>query len=211
MDTLKGICSSKIIAIARGIYGDELTEASRALYAGGVRAFEVTFEQNEPLVRTADAIVRLTESLPSDAVIGAGTVLTSEQVDAAHFAGARFIISPDTDPNVIGRTKELSMVSIPGAMTPTEIVSAYSFGADIVKVFPAGVLGIEYFKAVKAPLKHIPLAAVAGVTVSNIKAFYEAGAVAFGISSSLYLRDAIKNGEYQLITQAAEAFYSAIK
>ena len=210
MDTLETIKRSKLIAIARGINGQALIDASLALYEGGVRAFEVTFEQDKPLVRTHDAIVRLTEKLPSDAVIGAGTVMDAEQVDIAREAGASFIISPNTDKSVIERTKELSMISVPGALTPTEIAFAHSCGADMVKVFPAGVLGIEYFKAISAPLKHIPLAAVAGITVSNIRSFHDAGALAFGISSSLYIREAVQNCDYERIRSAAAAFYSAL-
>ncbi len=211
MDTLSVIKNSGIIAIARGVYGEELIKASLALYEGGVRAFEVTFVHDKPLVQTTEAIVRLTESLPSYAAVGAGTVLEAEQADAAYHAGASFIISPNTDRSVIERTKQLSMISIPGAMTPSEIVSAYKWGADIVKVFPAGILGIEYFKAIKAPLKHIPLAAVAGITPQNIRGFYDAGALAFGISSGLYDRDAINNGDYYRMTEKAQAFYSELR
>lgn len=218
MDTFETIIGSEIIAIARGICGEQLIKASCALYEAGVRAFEVTFEQDtdpvrmyENIVRTSDNIVRLYENLPKDAVIGAGTVLTVDQVCAAHSAGARFIISPNTDRTVIEKTKELGMLSIPGAMTPTEIVNAYSFGADIVKLFPAGDLGAGYFKSVRAPLKHIPLAAVAGITAQNIGSFKKAGAVAYGISSSLYKTDAINKGDYESVRLAAEAFYKALR
>lgn len=210
MEVLKSIIGSRIIAISRGNYGEDLIFAARALYEGGVRAFEVTFEQDKPEALTADSIAQLAESLPDDAVIGAGTVMNAEQVRIAHEAGASFIISPNTCREVIETTKRLGMVSIPGAMTPTEIAEAYSLGADIVKLFPAGVLGIEYFKAVRAPLKHIPLAAVAGITAENIKAFSDAGAAAYGISSSLFIKKAIKDRDAEAIKKAAEAFYAAI-
>ena len=210
MDTLDKIIGSGIIAIARGVYGEPLINAARALYDGGVRAFEVTFEQEGSASRTAEAVALIKSELPCDTVIGAGTVLTADQVELAHSAGASFIISPNTDRAVIERTKQLSMVSIPGAMTPTEIRYAHSCGADVVKLFPAGMLGVAYFKAVKAPLAHIPLAAVAGIDTNNIKAFKDAGAVAFGISSSLFLRDAIACGEFGRLTEAAKAFYSAL-
>ena len=210
MEVLKSIIGSRIIAISRGNYGEDLIFAACALYEGGVRAFEVTFEQDKPEALTADSIAQLAESLPDDAVIGAGTVMNAEQVRIAHEAGASFIISPNTCREVIETTKRLGMVSIPGAMTPTEIAEAYSLGADIVKLFPAGVLGIEYFKAVRAPLKHIPLAAVAGITAENIKAFSDAGAAAYGISSSLFIKKAIKDRDAEAIKKAAEAFYAAI-
>lgn len=211
MNTLDTILSSEIIAISRGFYGEALIRAALALYEGGVRAFEVTFEQDKDIGRTAEAIVRLTESLPAGCVIGAGTVMNREQAELAEKAGASFIISPNTDENVIRRTKELGLVSIPGAMTPTEIAFAYSCGADIVKVFPAGVLGVEYFKAVCAPLKHIPMAAVAGVDASNIRAFRNAGAKAFGISSTLFKKDAILNSRFSELTEAALVLYNAMR
>lgn len=210
MDTLGIIKESKLIAIARGLYGSKLIEASLALYRGGVRAFEVTFEQDKSIGLTTDAISRLTENLPADAVIGAGTVLSRSQVDEARNAGARFIISPNTDKAVIELTKRSGMVSIPGAMTPTEIVNAHTYGADIVKLFPAGVLGLEYFKAVRAPLAHIPLAAVAGITSNNIRDFYNAGAVAFGISSTLYNKKSIAESDYNALIKTAQRFYEVL-
>ena len=210
MDTLGIIKESKLIAIARGLYGSRLIEASLALYRGGVRAFEVTFEQDKSIGLTTDAISRLTENLPADAVIGAGTVLSRSQVDEARNAGARFVISPNTDKAVIELTKQSGMVSIPGAMTPTEIVNAHTYGADIVKLFPAGVLGLEYFKAVRAPLAHIPLAAVAGITINNIRDFYNAGAVAFGISSTLYNKKSIAESDYNALIKTAQRFYEVL-
>ena len=210
MDTLGIIKESKLIAIARGLYGSKLIEASLALYRGGVRAFEVTFEQDKSIGLTTDAISRLTENLPADAVIGAGTVLSRRQVDEARNAGARFIISPNTDKAVIELTKQSGMVSIPGAMTPTEIVNAHTYGADIVKLFPAGVLGLEYFKALCAPLAHIPLAAVAGITINNIRDFYNAGAVAFGISSTLYNKKSIAESDYNALIKTAQRFYEVL-
>lgn len=210
MDTLNAILRSRIIAIARGIYGSDLISASRALYDGGIRAFEITFEQDKPEELTVDAISGLISSLPKDAVVGAGTVMNADQVDHACRAGAKFIISPNTSSEVILETKRLSMISIPGAMTPTEIALAWDLGADIVKLFPAGALGAEYYKSVKAPLKYIPLAAVAGVTEKNIKDFYDAGAAAFGISSSLYRKDYISAGDFESVRRAAEGFYKAL-
>ena len=211
MSVLDTIFENSIIAIARGFDADELIPATKALYAGGIRAFEVTFEHGKDLGRTAECIVRLAESMSDDCVIGAGTVLTAEEVRLAKSSGASFIISPNTAGEVISETKRLGMVSIPGAMTPSEIVAAHSFGADIVKVFPAGILGIEYFKAIRAPLSHIPMAAVAGITLDNIAAFKSAGAVAFGISSSLYNAEAIRSGSFEKLTCLAEAFISKIK
>ncbi|MBR3382148.1 MAG: bifunctional 4-hydroxy-2-oxoglutarate aldolase/2-dehydro-3-deoxy-phosphogluconate aldolase [Clostridia bacterium] len=218
MSVLECIGKSKIIAISRGFYGEELIKAASALYDGGIRAFEVTFEQDkivgrssEALARTCDAIIRLSETLPEDAVIGAGTVMDVEQVRLAHDAGAGFIISPNTDDSVIEKTKHLGMVSIPGAMTPTEIVHAHSCGADIVKLFPAGVLGPEYFKAIKAPLAHIAIAAVAGIDKRNIALFERAGAAAYGVSSTLFIPSAIRAGDFRRLTGSAEELIAAVR
>ena len=211
MDTLKLIKDTRIIAISRGFTAEELIPASLALYDCGIRAFEVTFEQEKGVEHTAESISRLIEKLPKDSIVGAGTVLTVEQVRLARDSGAGFIISPNTDKAVIEETKRLGMISIPGTMTPSEIVSAYSFGADIVKVFPAGVLGVDYFKALRAPLGHIPMAAVAGITPDNIEAFLKAGAVAFGISSGIYNAAAVKNGDLETIRSLARAFISKIQ
>lgn len=205
------LMGTKLIAISRGLYGEQLFAAAKALFRGGVRAIEVTFEQDKPVGQTADCIGQLADIFGEDACIGAGTVLTLEQLKAAHSAGASFIISPNTDPDIIEQTRGLGPVSIPGAMTPTEIAFAYSLGADIVKVFPAGALGIDYFKAVRAPLRHIPMAAVAGINESNIKSFQKAGAVAFGISNGLFIREAIMNGQYAEITDAARRFKSILE
>lgn len=217
MDTLETILNTKIIAISRGFYGRKLVDASLALYEGGVRAFEVTFEQEMDLVRssenvgrTCEAISELRSALPSDAAIGAGTVMNAEQVMAAKIAGAAFIISPNTDESVIKETKRLGLVSIPGAMTPSEIVYAHSCGADIVKVFPAGVLGAGYFKAVKTPLAHIRLAAVAGIDPDNIAAFYKAGAEAFGISTGLYIPSAVESGDYETLKSKARLYFDKL-
>jgi len=210
-DTLNTIFKTKIIAISRAVYGQQLINASLALYRGGVRAFEAAIVQNAPIELSLDCIRLLKDALPQDAAVGAGTVLDTAQINAAFQAGASFAISPNTDSAVIKEAKRLGMVSIPGALTPTEIASAYACGADIVKVFPAGTMGVEYFKQVKAPLSHIPMAAVGGLGFDNIAAFLKAGAAAFGISGSLYNRRLIDEGDYNGITAAAERYYALLE
>lgn len=211
MNTLDIILKSKIIAIARGFYGKELIDATKALYEGGIRAFEVTFEQNGSNKNTLDAVSMLKSELPCECTIGAGTVLKIEQLEQAKMAGAEYIVSPNVNISIIAKTKKLGLVSIPGAMTPTEVVAADEAGADIVKLFPAGNLGIEYFKAIKAPLSHIKLAAVAGINHENISGFKNAGASAFGISTGLFIKTEIKNGNYDALTRNAVKFIDEIK
>lgn len=209
--TLKTILDTKIIAISRALYGRDLVQASLALYRGGVRAFEAAIVQTEPLDISLECIRLLKSSLPCDAVVGAGTALNADQVIAACEAGASFAISPNTDERVIAQTKRLGMVSIPGALTPTEILRAYECGADIVKVFPAGTMGVEYFKQIKAPLAHVPLAAVGGINYANAPEFNKAGAAAFGISGSLYKKTAVEQGDFDSITKAALDYFALIR
>ena len=168
----------KIIAIIRGITGDALLKTAEAVLRGGIELIEVTFDQTGTISaeQTGCDIKMLCEKLGDRMHIGAGTVLTREQVKLTHDAGGEFIISPDVNEEVIRYTKELSMLSMPGAMTPSEIRFAYDCGADFVKVFPCVSLGSGYIKAVSAPLSHIPLLAVGGVTPDNMDEFFSAGA-----------------------------------
>ena len=121
------------------------------------------------------------------------------------------MISPNVDEAVIRRAKELGMVAMPGALTPTEIVSAYNMGADIVKLFPAGELGLGYIKAVRGPLKHIPMSAVGGVKPENVSEYLDAGVCGFGVGGPLVLAKAVKSGDDAAIEERAKAFTDAIK
>ena len=136
--------------------------------------------------------------------------MTTDEVHMAADASAAFIISPDTNTQVIEETKKLGLVSIPGAMTPTEIVRAYDAGADFVKVFPASVLGVDYIKAVKGPLRHIPLIAVGGINKDNAAAFLSAGVAALGIGGNLVDRKALLSGDFRLLTERAQSIIKAV-
>lgn len=211
MSTLDIMLDNGIIAISRGFYDEKLMKAVSALAKGGVKAFEVTFEQGGDDLRTADAIAMLKSAFGNECAIGAGTVLNKSQLELAYSAGAEYIISPNTDIDIVKETKELGLVSIPGAMTPTEIVTAADAGADAVKLFPAGSLGIDYFKAVRAPLSGIKLFAVAGITLGNIAGFKRAGACGFGISSGLFNRKLIDEGRFDELGYIARAFLEQIR
>ena len=139
-----------------------------------------------------------------------GLVYTVEEVRAAHAAGATFIVSPDSDPEVIAETKRLGMVSIPGALTPSEIKQAYVCGADFVKVFPVNAMGVSYIKAVTAPLSHIRMLAVGGVDGGNIRNYLAAGAVGAGVASCLFKKEWIKEGQWEKITEATKEFTSLL-
>ena len=187
-DEIKEIIKNKkLIAILRNIGEDKLFPIVEALYQGGIRVLEVTYSQNGTISDddTEKNIHNLVEKMSNKMLIGAGTVLTEEQVIRTKRAGGCFIISPDTNENVINKTNELEMVSIPGALTPTEIKHAYDLGADFVKVFPSSAFGASYIKAIKAPLSNIDLLSVGGVDLNNINDFYNAGVCGFGIGSNI--------------------------
>jgi len=210
---IQKILDEKVVAIVRGYTEQECLDLAKALHAGGVNLLEVTFDQKsaEERQRTVRTIRLLNGELGDEMCFGAGTVTTVEMVEMAHSAGAKFIISPDMDPAVIKATVELGMVSIPGALTPTEIKQAHAFGADFVKVFPVSNMGVSYIKNITAPLSHIRMLAVGGVDGSNIKGYFAAGAVGAGVASCLFKKDWIKAGQWDRITEAAKTLCALIK
>ena len=205
---IQRVLDKKIVVIVRGVYGEDCLKLAQALCAGGIELMEVTFDQSsaENQQKTVDTIRLINEKLQGKVVMGAGTVTTLEMLDAAYKAGAKFIVSPDMNPEVIAKTAELGMVSMPGAMTPTEILAAYRAGADFVKIFPATSLGAAYVKAVRGPFNHIPLLAVGGVTEKNIAEFMKAGAVGAGVGGNLVNKEWIAAGEFEKITALAKEF-----
>jgi 2-dehydro-3-deoxyphosphogluconate aldolase/(4S)-4-hydroxy-2-oxoglutarate aldolase len=212
-EIMQRILDGKIVAIVRGIPSDKIAGLAQALAAGGITCIEVTFDQSssEKAQDTLDAIASIRKALGDKVCVGAGTVMTEEQVRQAAQAGAEYMISPNVDKQVIRATKALGKVSIPGAMTPTEVAYAYECGADIVKTLPAGVLGTAYIKAVKAPLKHIPVVAVGGVNASNCAEFIKAGAVGVGVGGNLVSPALVNEGRFDEITAMAKEYTDALK
>jgi 2-dehydro-3-deoxyphosphogluconate aldolase / (4S)-4-hydroxy-2-oxoglutarate aldolase len=180
MDALKHILQYKLVAIIRGPQPEDVLRIAEALYQGGVKTLEVTMNSPGAL----EVIEQLSETMKEKLLLGAGTVLTIEELETSVKAGARFIISPNVDVEIIKRTKQIGAISIPGAYTATEIVLAHKAGADIVKVFPAAA-NAAYMKDLRGPLPHIPLMPTGGITIENIGEFKKAGAVAYGIGSAL--------------------------
>ena len=159
---IKMIENEKIIVIVRGVPSEKLIPLVEAMYSGGIRFLEITYSADGSTSdeKTAENIKMLSEHFDGRMYIGAGTVLSEKQVELTKEAGGQFVISPDTNPDIIKKTKELGMVSIPGALTPSEITIAHRSGADFVKMFPIVNMGADYVKAIKAPLSHIRLLAV---------------------------------------------------
>ena len=204
-ELLTRIRRAGVIVICRKVYGQELFHLAQSLYRGGIRQIEVTFDQSDPqcITQTAEAIEMLCRAFP-DMDIGAGTVLTKTQANTAYLAGARFLVSPHANPQLIRFAHDHGMISIPGAMTPSEVLAAYEAGGDLIKLFPAGYLGPRYVKDLTAPLSHIPLLATAGITEDNFAAFLEAGCCGAGISSLLTTPSDIAAGNWDVFTARAE-------
>ena len=203
---IRKVLEKKIVAIVRGVYGEDCLNLAKALHKGGVEIMEVTFDQSKPeaFTRTSETIALLVSQMGDKMIIGAGTVTSVQLLELAKNAGAKFVVSPDTNAAVIKATIDAGMVSMPGAMTPTEIVTAHALGADFVKVFPTSGLGAGYIKAVCAPLNHIPLLAVGGVSEKNVGEFLKAGCVGAGVGGNLVNKEWIKNGEFDKITALAQ-------
>lgn len=212
-DAYNVILKEKVVAIVRGFDPETVLELAKAYVSGGIRCIEVTFDQTstQNQKRTADTIRLLKDTLGDDICVGAGTVMTVEQVRMAAEAGAEYMISPNVDKDVIRETKRLGMISIPGAMTPSEIAAAYKMGADIIKLFPANEVGLSYIKAIKAPLKHIPIMATGGVRPANAADYLAAGSSALGVGGDLVNKIWIAAGEFDKIAQAAKAYVEAVK
>lgn len=207
------VLETKLIAIIRGIYGEDCVRLAHALHNGGIEMIEVTFDQAHPetFQNTMDSIQIINEVFKGEVLAGAGTVTSVELVNLAYTIGAKYIISPNVNKDVIKHTLELGMVSIPGAFSPTEILDAYNAGADFVKVFPTSSLGAPYIKAVMAPLNQVKLLAVGGVNEKNIADFLKAGAVGAGVGGNLVNKQWIAEGRFDEITALARAFANAVK
>lgn len=208
---LQSIEEEKLIAIVRNPDIKSFLPAMQALYRGGIRLAEITFDRsgNVPKEYTAQLIRLLNQQLPM--IVGAGTVTEKEEVMLAYNAGASYIISPNCDPEIIRFTQQLGMVSIPAAFTPTEIVSAIKSGADYVKLFPADQLSESYIKSVKAPLPDAKLLAVGGVNKGNAGTFIRQGFSGVGVGSNLYDKKLIAHGDWSKLETLARAYVSAIK
>jgi 2-dehydro-3-deoxyphosphogluconate aldolase / (4S)-4-hydroxy-2-oxoglutarate aldolase len=190
LTVLEQILKHKLVAILRGMPAKDIVSIANALYEGGIRVLEVTLNSEQAL----PVIAQLSDVFRDKILIGAGTVLSPADAANAISAGAAFLISPSLDIEIIKATKNAGKVSIPGAFTATEIVTAHKNGADIIKLFPAP--DAAYIKNILAPLNHIRLMPTGGIDASNIKIFAATGAVAFGIGSALVKGNAVVNEIY---------------
>lgn len=172
---------SRVLAIGRGLTTDALVAAVEPLAAGGIAAFEVTLDSPAAL----ESVAALREVATGRLLVGAGTVITPDDAEAALEAGAQFLVAPGFDLGVVEAALDAAVPVFPGAMTPTEIAAAWAAGATAVKLFPAGQLGPAYLKAVLAPLAGVPIVATGGVDADNARTFRDAGAYAVAAGGGL--------------------------
>lgn len=197
-----------VIPVVRVTSAQEAIEVSDAIKEGGISLIEITMSVQGAI----DVIKELTKKYRDEIIMGAGTILDSETARAALLAGAQFIVTPTLNLDVIQIAHRYSAVVVPGAMTPTEILTAWNAGADMVKVFPAAQLGgPEYLKALKGPLPQILLVPTGGVNLQNAGAFIKAGASAIGVGGELVDKKAVKEKKFNVITENARAFLRAVR
>jgi Entner-Doudoroff aldolase len=198
--------STRIIAILRGRLSESFVEIAGAMIEGGVRALEVS-----TVTPGFSTIIRELVSQFPHCAIGAGTVLTLDQLKEAADAGSCFIVSPNSDAEIIAMTRSLELVSFPGAYTATEVVQARRCGADAVKLFPAVSLGPEYVRALRGPLPNLKLIPTGGINTSNLATYLSAGAWAVGVGSELISKRDMEHPDTLVIAHRTQEFIAAAK
>ena len=205
-DVLKAVAETRVVAIIRGMEPEICVKLAEAYLAGGIRLVEVTYDQTGDPEKTVRAIRAIRERFANEMHVGAGTVLTADQLERTIAAGGKFMVTPSVNPELIRRANAAGLVTMPGAFTPSEIVTAHEAGADFVKVFPVGTFGAKYVKDLLAPLRHVKLLAVGGVNPDNAADFIKAGCVGVGASGSLVNKDLIAAGDWSRIAAEAKRF-----
>ncbi len=203
---LTKILDSKIIGIIRVDDSRRLLDIVKALYEGGLTCLEITMNTPGAL----RGIEEIAEKLP-EVLIGAGTILDGPTARNAVLVGAKFLVTPTIEPDVLEIAHRYGIPAILGAMTPTEILTAWELGSDLVKVFPANILGPKFIQEIRGPLPQIPLVPTGGITADNAGEFIKAGAVAVCVGSWLVDRKAIAEGRYAVLTEKASKLIQAIR
>lgn len=204
---LQRVVECGIVAVVRFADPGPLVEVVKALAEGGVTVAEVTFTVPNAL----DVIREAKRQLGDRVLLGAGTVLDPETARAAFLAGAEFLVSPAVNLDVIRMARRYDKLVMPGAFTPTEIVAAWEAGADVVKVFPADIVGPAFFKAVRGPLPQIKLMPTGGVDLNTAAEFLKAGAVCLGVGGQLVEAQAVANRDFARITSLAKQYTEIVK
>src|SRR6476646_8020135 len=207
-EVIKQIKDIGLIPVVRATSADEAMRAIDAIREGGVSVLEITMT----VPGAVGVIEQLTKKYGSDVLVGAGTVLDAETARACMLSGAQFIVSPALNIETIECCRRYGVAVMPGALTPTEVVQAWTAGADFVKVFPAGALGgASYLKALKAPLPQIELVPTGGVSLKTAADFIKAGASALGVGADLVDLKALREGNANIITERAKQFVQIVR
>jgi 2-dehydro-3-deoxyphosphogluconate aldolase/(4S)-4-hydroxy-2-oxoglutarate aldolase len=204
---LQRMIDTGIVAVIRGKSSDELLDVIESIKAGGIDVIEVTMTTPGAL----KVIEEVKDKLGDEVLVGAGSVLDPETARAAMLAGAEFIVGPVINKDVISMCKRYSKIVIPGAFTPTEILTAWEAGADVVKVFPATKLGPGFFKDVLGPLPQVRLTPTGGVNLETASDFIKAGAVFLGVGSALLNKQAIAEKKWDVLTDLAQKYKKVIR
>ena len=206
LDILNRLIREKLVAVVRLDNGDQLIKVAEALKAGGITAIEFTV----PTPNSLEMIKQAAMYFGDEVLMGAGTVLDPETARSAILSGAQFIVTPALNIKTIELCRRYGKPIIPGAMTPTEILTAWEAGADMVKVFPADILGSAYLKAVLAPLPQIRLVPTGGISSENAAEYLKAGATALGVGGKLVSKSAVASGDWAAITAEAQRLVHAV-
>jgi len=206
-EVVTSVETSKVVAVLRLPESSLFEPVAKALYNGGIKVIEITMT----VPGAISAIEKAIPKLPSDMILGIGSVLDAKTTKKAINAGAQFVVSPVTKKEIIEASTSAGIAVMPGAFTPSEIQAAWEWGADIVKVFPADILGMKFFKGVKAPMPHLKLMPTGGVSLTNAGDWIKAGACAVGIGSALLDKEAIRNKNFNQIRKNAEILISNLK
>ena len=195
------------LGIVRVQKAENLLQIAEALQGGGLNCVEITMTTPGALRAIEEAVGKLGDEV----LMGAGTILDAATARQAILAGAQFLVTPTVEPDVIEMAHRYGIVVIAGAMTPSEILTAWEAGADMVKVFPAGILGPEYIKAVRGPLPQIPLVPTGGITAGNAGEFIKAGAAIVCAGGWLVDKKAVAEGRYEVLTERARQLVEAVE
>ncbi|OLE54673.1 MAG: 2-dehydro-3-deoxyphosphogluconate aldolase [Acidobacteria bacterium 13_1_20CM_3_53_8] len=207
-DVLRRIKEIGVVPVVRASSAEEAMQVIEAIKAGGIHVLEITMT----VPRAVRVIEEIANAYGDEVIVGAGTVLDAETARAVILAGAQFVVSPALNLDTIACCRRYSVAVMPGALTPTEVVQAWSAGADFVKVFPCGAMGgASYIKSLKAPLPQIELIPTGGVSLTTAASFIEAGAVALGVGADLVDTKAIRAGQPEKVTEAARAYIDAVR
>jgi 2-dehydro-3-deoxyphosphogluconate aldolase/(4S)-4-hydroxy-2-oxoglutarate aldolase len=204
---LQRVLDLGIVAIIRSPSGDQLVTVAEALLAGGIDVIEITLTVPNAL----EVLAAVRKKLGDRILLGAGTILDTETARAAMLAGADFIVSPTVNPSVIEMCRRYSKLVLPGAFTPTEVLTAWEAGADIVKLFPAEVGGPSLLRALKGPLPQVRILPTGGVNLQTIGEFLKAGACAVGLGSSLIEKSALEKGDFTRMTDLSRQYVQAVR